>query len=149
MFRVDLPDSRYMDNELVKLDKRIKTKVLKSAMRSAAGVFRTALRKAARAHKDSGDLAKSAAVAVRRSRNGGYYAVVGFRYGKFGDRPKTPQDPGVYARFLEGGATRQNRGSVRATNFASNATDKPAVANQATQAFANKFKAQLDKLAET
>ena len=145
-FKIELPESRWIGRELDGLGKRIKTKVLKSSLRAAAGVYRTALRSAARKYKDSGDAAKAVFVSVKRGASGTYYALAGFRYGKFGKPPKSSQDPGVYTFFLEEGAKRDKRGKVRGTNFASREVEKKQHAQAAMNAFAIKFRQQLSKL---
>lgn len=149
-FKIDLPDAKYMERTLEEMDRRFRANILRSALRAAAGVYRRVLRQAARPFKDSGDLARSVMVVVRRARGKlRYYALAGFRYGRFGDPPRTSQDPGVYSYFLEEGATRENRGRVRATKFASKAVRSKAVAQEATEAFAAKARERIEVLRDS
>ena len=100
-----------MDRELAKLDKKIQKRLLRASLRAAASYLRKDLRRQIRSTVDrrSGDLLRALTVAVRTSRKGYIYALVAFRYGKYGDPSRTSQDPGVYAAFLSGGATRAKR----------------------------------------
>ena len=124
----------------------IKTRLLRACMRAAAGVIRTELRRAIRKYRDSGDLGKAVMVQIRRAkRSKNFYAIIGFRYGKFGNPPRSTQDPAVYAAFLHGGATRRNRGRVRKTNFGE-AVTRQTVIQAAVDKFASTFRSQLTKL---
>ena len=144
MLRMALPAPNEIVKRLRKLEGRVQGSIAKKSLRAAAGVYRTALRQAARAHKDSGDLAKSVFVVVRKGRQGGYYALVGFKYGKYGDPPKSPQDPAVYAFFLESGAVRRDRGRVTPTKFASKVSNDVNVRGNALRAFIAKFNSEFE-----
>ena len=145
--RVDMPDSKYIDRKLNHLDDGIRNKVLRSSMVAAAAPYRKAMRQGARKHKDSGDLARSVISQIRKSRRTGrFYALIGVEYGKRGSPPRSPQDPGVYGRFVESGASRGNRGRVAATYWASRAVGGRAVAEESTSRFAIKFKQRLHLL---
>ena len=133
-----------MQKELRLLDKTIRFKMARMALRAAASVFRKALRESAKRWKLSGDLVKSIAVKIKKYKRG-YFAIVGNIYGKFGEPSNTSQDPGVYARFLHKGTNRADRGSTRATNWADVARS-PAVHRAASQAFADKIRDQANKL---
>ena len=141
------PDPRWIELELEHLDKKIRTKVLRAALRSAAGVMRKRLRAATKAEfkRGSGDLLNSVKLQIKKHK-GNLLALVGFNYDK-SKYQETKQIPaGIYAHFLDEGATRHNRGKLRATHFATNVAKDEAVLGEAIDAFGKSLSKNLHKL---
>ena len=140
LFRLDLPDAKWMDRELQSLDRKLRKRVYRGALRAAAASLRSALRREVRSSttRRTGDLIRAVYAQVRTSkRTRALYAIVGFRY-----RGAGPQDPGVYASFIHGGATREKRGRVAKRPFKITQSD----ISNAVDAFARGFRQQLHKL---